>query len=93
MKRERERQTDRRRHRHCKGEKMSVWITSRVNWPAGKLATSKVFRFVVLVTFSPLSIYSFHLYGKGVWQSSNCFPPLVNSVNSWAQVRSQCSSA
>jgi hypothetical protein len=39
----------------------------------------KFFPFVVLVTFCPLSVYSFHVYGKGgVTQSSV------------SQVRSQC---
>jgi hypothetical protein len=37
---------------------------------------------------SPLSICSFHFYGKGVSQSS-----FLSLVNFWAQVRSQCSSA
>jgi hypothetical protein len=33
----------------------TVCLTSRVNWPVCKLATPKVFPFVVPITFSPLA--------------------------------------
>jgi hypothetical protein len=36
------------------------------NWPAGKLAIQKVLPFCGPGYISPLSIYSFHLYGRGI---------------------------
>jgi hypothetical protein len=73
-----------------KGGELSAWLTSRVNWPLCKHTISKVFPFCSSGYIFPLLIYGFHFYIKETFQSSICFLPLVNS---WAQVKSQCSTA
>jgi hypothetical protein len=71
-----------------KNEKVSIWLRSTANWPACKMATPKFFPFC-----SPGYIFpSFSLFLPFLWKRGMALICFLYLINSWAQVRSQCSS-